>query len=118
MKPFFGMTLQYLREVTKCLDIVKLAIPYKLKLHRNTLLYKTFQDENSINRPVCSFVKPLRGGRLLDSARHAARFVSLMHHEKIQSLGGGHKTEQWTTIHGFLCRNRGVSFFVSNVLNL
>jgi hypothetical protein len=39
-------------------------------------------------------------------------------YEKIQSLGGGHKTEQWTTIHGFLCRNRGVSFFVSNVLNL
>lgn len=71
-------------------------------------LVKIFaQDENSVNRPVCSFVKPLRGGRLLDSARHAARFVSLMHHEKIQSLGGGHKTEQWTTTHGFLCRNRG-----------
>lgn len=114
MKPFFGMTLQYLREVTKCLDIVKLAIPYIVTLY----YIKNFQDENSINRPVCSFVKPLRGGRLLDSARHAARFVSLMHHEKIQSLGGGHKTEQWTTIHGFLCRNRGVSFFVSNVLNL
>lgn len=67
------------------------------------------QDENMVNRPVNSFVKPLRGGRLLDSARHAARFVSLIHHEKVQSLGGGSKTEQWTNSHAFLCRNKGVS---------
>lgn len=64
-----------------------------------------------VNRPVNSFVKPLRGGRLLDSARHAARFVSLIHHEKVQSLGGGSKTEQWTNAHAFLCRNKGVSCF-------
>lgn len=64
-----------------------------------------------LNRPVNSFVKPLRGGRLLDSARHAARFVSLIHHEKVQSLGGGSKTEQWTNAHAFLCRNKGVSCF-------
>ncbi|XP_076112649.1 centrosomal protein of 76 kDa-like [Mytilus galloprovincialis] len=71
-------------------------------------LVKIFaQDENAITRPVCSFVKPLRAGRLLDSARHAARFVSLMHHKKQESVGGGNKLEQWTTVHGFLCRNRG-----------
>ena len=67
-----------------------------------------FQDENCVNRPVCSFVKPLRGGRLLESARHAARFVSLMHHQKVEGLGGGSKPEQWSTMHAFLCRNRGV----------
>lgn len=67
------------------------------------------QDENGFKRPVSSFVKPLRAGRLLDTPRQAARFVALMHHEKVQALGGGDKVEQWTSAHAFLCRNRGVS---------
>ena len=67
------------------------------------------QDENGIKRPVCSYIKLLRGGRLLDSPREAARFVSLMHHEKLQTLGGGDRVEQWTNTHAFLCKNRGVS---------
>eukprot|EP00105_Crassostrea_gigas_P015727 XP_011432820.1 PREDICTED: centrosomal protein of 76 kDa-like [Crassostrea gigas] len=75
--------------------------------HQDRLVKIFAQDENMVNRPVNSFVKPLRGGRLLDSARHAARFVSLIHHEKVQSLGGGSKTEQWTNAHAFLCRNKG-----------
>lgn len=76
--------------------------------------YKFCQDENAVTRPVCSFVKPLRAGRLLDSARHAARFVSLMHHKKQESVGGGNKLEQWTTVHGFLCRNRGVCIHITD----
>ena len=73
-------------------------------------IYEIFalQDENSTNRPVCSFVKPLRAGRLLDTAREAARFVSLMHQERVPTVGGGGRTEQWTTMHAFLCRNKGV----------
>ncbi|KAH3777162.1 hypothetical protein DPMN_178599 [Dreissena polymorpha] len=66
------------------------------------------KDENGNNRPVCSFVKPLRAGRLLHSAREAARFVSLIHQERTPTLGGGARTEQWTTMHAFLARNKGV----------
>ncbi|GFN79292.1 centrosomal protein of 76 kda [Plakobranchus ocellatus] len=69
-------------------------------------LFQTL-DENGVKRPVSSYVKPLRGGRLLDTPREAARFVSLMHHEKLQGLGGGDKVEQWTNTHAFLCRNKG-----------
>ncbi|KAK3086421.1 hypothetical protein FSP39_018251 [Pinctada imbricata] len=75
--------------------------------HQDRLVKIFAQDENCINRPVCSYVRPLRGGRLLDSPRHAARFVNLLHHERVQALGGGSKPEQWTTMHAFLCRNRG-----------
>ncbi|GFS20157.1 centrosomal protein of 76 kDa-like [Elysia marginata] len=75
--------------------------------HQDRLVKMFAQDENGVKRPVSSFVKPLRAGRLLDTPREAARFVSLMHHEKLQSLGGGDKVEQWTNAHAFLCRNRG-----------
>ncbi|XP_060069379.1 centrosomal protein of 76 kDa-like [Ylistrum balloti] len=75
--------------------------------HSDRLVKIFAQDENATNRPVCSFVKPLRSGRLLDTARHSARFVSLIHHERIQTLGGGARTEQWTNMHAFLCRNKG-----------
>ncbi|KAK3589311.1 hypothetical protein CHS0354_026966 [Potamilus streckersoni] len=75
--------------------------------HKERLVKLFAQDENMTNRPVCSFVKPLRAGRLLDTAREVARFVSLMHQEKVQTLGGGEKAEQWTTMHTFLCRNKG-----------
>uniref|UniRef100_A0A8C7I003 Centrosomal protein of 76 kDa n=1 Tax=Oncorhynchus kisutch TaxID=8019 RepID=A0A8C7I003_ONCKI len=63
-------------------------------------LVKIFaQDENGVNRPVCSYVRVLRAGRLLESPRQAARFVSL--------LGGGGKQEQWCSLLAFLCRNKG-----------
>ncbi|CAG5134305.1 unnamed protein product [Candidula unifasciata] len=75
--------------------------------HSERLVKMFAQDENGFKRPVSSFVKPLRAGRLLDTPRQAARFVALMHHEKLQALGGGDKVEQWTSTHAFLCRNRG-----------
>lgn len=77
------------------------------EIHKERLVKIFAQDENGNNRPVCSFVKPLRAGRLLDTAREAARFVSLMHQERTPTLGGGGRTEQWTTMHAFLCRNKG-----------
>ncbi|XP_055892466.1 centrosomal protein of 76 kDa-like [Biomphalaria glabrata] len=75
--------------------------------HQDRLVKLFAQDENGVKRPVSSYVKPLRAGRLLDTPREAARFVSLMHHEKVQALGGGGRVEQWTSTHAFLCRNRG-----------
>ncbi|CAL1548119.1 unnamed protein product [Lymnaea stagnalis] len=75
--------------------------------HQERLVKMFAQDENGTKRPVSSYVKPLRAGRLLDTPRQAARFVALMHHEKLQSLGGGGRVEQWTNTHAFLCQNRG-----------
>ncbi|XP_005103634.1 centrosomal protein of 76 kDa [Aplysia californica] len=75
--------------------------------HQERLVKMFAQDENGVKRPVSSYVKPFRAGRLLDTPREAARFVSLMHHEKLQTLGGGDRVEQWTNLHSFLCRNRG-----------
>ncbi|OWK01840.1 CEP76 [Cervus elaphus hippelaphus] len=64
-------------------------------------------DENGINRPVCSYVKPLRAGRLLDTPRQAARFVNVLGYERAPVIGGGGKQEQWCTLLAFLCRNKG-----------
>lgn len=41
--------------------------------HSNRLVKIFAQDENSEHHFVCSFVKPLRSGRLLESPTHAAR---------------------------------------------
>ncbi|KAM8870817.1 centrosomal protein of 76 kDa isoform 1-T1 [Spinachia spinachia] len=66
------------------------------------------QDENGINRPTCSYVRVLRAGRLLESPRQAARFVSLLAHEKAPVVGGGGgKQEQWCSLMAFLCRGKG-----------
>nr|XP_040020185.1 centrosomal protein of 76 kDa isoform X2 [Gasterosteus aculeatus aculeatus] len=65
------------------------------------------QDENGINRPTCSYVRVLRAGRLLESPRQVARFVSLLAHEKAPVVGGGGKQEQWCTLMAFLCRGKG-----------
>ena len=69
-----------------------------------------------MNRPVCLYVRPLRAGRLLDTPRQAARFVSLIGYEKALSVGGGEKPEIWCSMHGFLTRNKGVkaSFILMN----
>ncbi|KAM6910782.1 centrosomal protein of 76 kDa [Xenentodon cancila] len=76
--------------------------------HQSKLVKIFAQDENSVNRPVCSYVRILRAGRLLESPRQAARFVSLLAHEKAPVVGGGTgKQEQWCTLMAFLCRGKG-----------
>ncbi|XP_030639159.1 centrosomal protein of 76 kDa [Chanos chanos] len=75
--------------------------------HQSKLVKIFAQDENGINRPVCSYVRVLRAGRLLESPRQAARFVSLLALERAPTLGGGAKHEQWCTMMAFLCRNKG-----------
>ncbi|XP_041648664.1 centrosomal protein of 76 kDa isoform X3 [Cheilinus undulatus] len=76
--------------------------------HQSKMVKIFAQDENGINRPVCSYVHVLRAGRLLESPRQAARFVSLLPHEKAPMIGGGGgKQEQWCTLMSFLCRGKG-----------
>lgn len=82
--------------------------------HTNRLVKIFAQDECATNRPVCAFVRPLHAGRLLDSPRQAARFVSLLGYEHAQSVGGG-KAEMWSSLHAFLCKGKGVSFFFRNI---
>ncbi|KAL8560891.1 hypothetical protein ACOMHN_059075 [Nucella lapillus] len=78
--------------------------------HQDRLIKIFALDENNNFRPACSFVTPLRSGRLLDTPRQAMRFVSLIRYEKQQALGGGDKLEQWSSLHAFLSRNKGVGW--------
>ncbi|XP_074540335.1 centrosomal protein of 76 kDa [Halichoeres trimaculatus] len=75
--------------------------------HQSKMVKIFAQDENGINRPVCSYVHVLRAGRLLESPRQAARFVSLLAHERAPVVGGGNKQEQWCTLMAFLSRGKG-----------
>ncbi|XP_068998211.1 centrosomal protein of 76 kDa isoform X1 [Embiotoca jacksoni] len=75
--------------------------------HQSKLVKIFAQDENAVNRPVCSYVRVLRAGRLLESPRQAARLVSLLAHEKAAVVGGGGRQEQWCTLMAFLCRGKG-----------
>ena len=62
------------------------------------------------HRPVCSYVTPLSAGRLLDSPRHAARFVSLIPYTKVDAVGtgsGAGRMEVWNHFHTFLSLGRG-----------
>ncbi|XP_018412337.1 PREDICTED: centrosomal protein of 76 kDa isoform X1 [Nanorana parkeri] len=75
--------------------------------HSSRLVKIFAQDENWVNRPVCCYVRPLRAGRLLETARQAARFVNVLGYEKATVVGGGGKQEQWCTMLAFLSRNKG-----------
>jgi centrosomal protein CEP76 len=79
--------------------------------HSDRLVKIFAQDETGTNRLTCSFVRPIRAGRLIDCAREAARFVSLIAYEKAENVGGG-RTEMWSNMHSFLCRNKGVIIIV------
>ncbi|XP_067934415.1 centrosomal protein of 76 kDa-like isoform X2 [Watersipora subatra] len=76
-------------------------------LHSSRLVKLYAQDENQVNRPVCSYVQPLRCGRLLENPRQAARFVSLIKYNKPAVVGSGERTEQWCSLHSLLAANRG-----------
>ncbi|XP_068615984.1 centrosomal protein of 76 kDa isoform X2 [Brachionichthys hirsutus] len=77
--------------------------------HQSKMVKIFAQDENGVNRPVCSYVRVLRAGRLLESPRQAARFVSLMAQERAPVVGGGAggKQEQWCSLLAFLSRGKG-----------
>ena len=48
----------------------------------------------------------MKSGRLIDSPRHAARFVSLIPFERRSGVGG-RRVDSWQSWHGFLSRGRG-----------
>ena len=75
--------------------------------HKDRTVKIFAQDENGYNKAVCAYVKPLRAGRLIDSPRHAARFVSVMGFDHNTTVGGGKRAEQWSTMHTFLACSRG-----------
>ncbi|KAG7259875.1 hypothetical protein CRUP_025073 [Coryphaenoides rupestris] len=75
--------------------------------HQSKLVKIFAQDENGVNRPVCSYVRVLRAGRLLETPRQAARFVSLLEDQRAPLVGGGAKQEQWCSLLAFLCRGKG-----------
>ncbi|GMH98563.1 hypothetical protein TrVE_jg8441 [Triparma verrucosa] len=64
------------------------------------------EDEQGTNRCVCTYVSPVKSGRLIDSPRHAARFVSLIPFERRSGVGG-RRVDSWQSWHGFLSRGRG-----------
>ena len=82
----------------------------QIRPNHSQRLVKIFaQDEGGRSHPVCAYVRPLRAGRLLDSPRHAARFVSLIPFERASSVGsGGACAEVWSSLHTMLSRKKGV----------
>ncbi|XP_065064875.1 centrosomal protein of 76 kDa-like [Rhopilema esculentum] len=74
--------------------------------HSNRLVKIFAQDENGVHKLACSFVQPLRSGRLIDTPRQAARFVSLIGYDKASTIGGAH-SEMWTNMLSFLCTGKG-----------
>ena len=65
------------------------------------------QNECGTSKPVVSFIPPIEVGHVLESPRHAAKFVSLMKHEEECSMFGN-KVDSWSSIYAFLCRGKGV----------
>jgi centrosomal protein CEP76 len=64
---------------------------------------ETDDREASVYKPVCSLIAPMIADRLLDSPLHAARFVSLIPFERLDSPGS-EKVEVWHSMQAFLTR--------------
>ena len=90
----------------------------QLRTQHSQRLIKIFApDEAGVSRLVCQYVQPLRAGRLLDSPRHAARFVSLIPFERTGSVGsGGSCNEVWGSAFTMLVSKRGVRKHYSGTL--
>ncbi len=77
--------------------------------HAQRLVKIFAPDEVCVSKLVCCYVQPLRAGRLLESPRHAARFVSLIPFEKTGSVGnGGCCSEIWGSAFSMLVSKKGV----------
>jgi centrosomal protein CEP76 len=85
----------------------------QLRPDHSQRLVKIFaSNEAGDSQLVSCYVQPLRAGRLLDSPRHAARFVSLFPFEKTGSVGqGGSSSEMWTSGFAMLANRKGVSWW-------
>ena len=92
----------------------------QLRLEHSQRLVKIFaSNEAGDSQLVSCYARPLRAGRLLDSPRHAARFVSLFPFEKTGSVGrGGCASEMWTNGFAMLISRKGVSWNGIQVVRL
>jgi hypothetical protein len=63
-------------------------------------------SEMGTQRPVSTFVQPLRAGRLLETPSHAAHFVSLISHVREHSAGAS-VADVWHTSHATLATRAG-----------
>ena len=79
--------------------------------HSQRLVKIFAQNESGVSRPVCAYVHPLRAGRLLDSPREAARFVSLFPFERTTAVGSGSCSEAWNSLHAMLAQRKGVRYY-------
>jgi hypothetical protein len=64
------------------------------------------EDEIGCHRSVCSLVAPIPPPRELTSARHAARFVSLLPFRRDAGVTGG-RVETWRSAHAIMARRQG-----------
>lgn len=75
--------------------------------HKGRLVKIFALSEFGVQRPVTTFVRPIRAGRLLESAAHAARFVALLPFARHAAVGDSGSAEAWGTLHSFLARKKG-----------
>ena len=61
---------------------------------------------------VCMMIAPLRSS-LIESPRHAARFVSQIPCTPRHVPGGSCTAEQWSSLHALIVANSGVSVEIS-----
>ena len=82
--------------------------------HSQRLVKIFSQDEFGAKWPVFSFVHPLKADRILESPRHAARFVSLIPYVQSSTTFGseGCRREVWSSLHTLFSCKKGVSFSV------
>ncbi len=86
------------------------AIRHSHKTRLVKIFAETDDREASIYKPVCSLVQPMIADRLLDTPLHAARFVSLIPFQRLESPGKD-RVEVWHSMQSFLAR-------VSNSIDL
>lgn len=114
------LSAQLALEKQRCMEKERLFLVYakqwwkeylQLRTEHSQRLVKIFApDEGGVSQLVCCYVRPMLAGRLLDSPRHAARFVSLIPFEKMGSVGrGACCSEMWTNGFAMLVNKKGVS---------
>ncbi|KAH6567422.1 hypothetical protein BASA83_010398 [Batrachochytrium salamandrivorans] len=74
--------------------------------HADRLVKIFANSELGTREPVTNFITPLKS-RWIESPRHAARFVSLLGYDQLQTIGDTSKTEIWQQLHTVLVAGQG-----------
>ncbi|KAJ2992607.1 Centrosomal protein of 76 kDa [Globomyces sp. JEL0801] len=79
----------------------------QIRSSHSTRLVKIFaNNEFGIRKPVTEYVSIL-SSRLIESPKHASRFVSLLSYEPLTRVGDSGNLEIWQHFHTFLCVKKG-----------